>query len=193
MRQMSRHPELAVVILAGGASRRMGRPKADLLLPSGAPVIQQLRATAESMTFRVLVAGPPGTLPGLPHVPDEGEGPLGGILAAVNHTQAETLLVLPCDMPALTSDLLEQLVVGLEGHDACHFNGVPQGPTAVLPLGLRGRVAPVIRDVLINSQRSIHALLDRLHVNQLELTPNDYHRLVNINSPADWQNFLDAN
>lgn len=58
---------LAAIILAGGASRRMGRDKASLLLPNGETLLERTLAAVRSAgATELVVAGddPGGTLPG---------------------------------------------------------------------------------------------------------------------------------
>lgn len=43
-----------------------------------------------------------------------GEGPLGGLITAMRAVSSEILCVLPCDVPLVTSDRIQQLVSAVE-------------------------------------------------------------------------------
>lgn len=107
------------VILAGGFNRRMGAPKHALRARDGRSFAELVRAAvAPVVDDRLLVVGPDEVLPDLPHALDEprGRGPLAGIDAAFTALptvapRATDLLIVPCDAPRLTSDLLRRLLV----------------------------------------------------------------------------------
>lgn len=112
------------LVLAGGASRRMGRDKA-LVEWDGRRAIDLVFALAGEICGEVLISG--GDY-GLPFVadPHPGAGPVAGVLAGAAALQAkgcETLLVLAVDAPTLTaSDLAPLLAARAPG---AAFEGLP--------------------------------------------------------------------
>ena len=98
--------ELTGFVLAGGASRRMGSPKHELVL-GGETLLARTLRRARRLTPRVLVLGPPERVSALevPYtiqvVPDDlpGRGPLGAIYTGLLHTRTEFNLFLSCDLP----------------------------------------------------------------------------------------------
>jgi molybdopterin-guanine dinucleotide biosynthesis protein A len=100
------------VILAGGRSRRMGRPKAVVPL-AGRPLIAWPLAAAQAAGLETVVVAKPGSqLPPLDAaVWDEPElpvHPLTGVLAALERA-ARPIVALACDMPFVTPDLIRRL------------------------------------------------------------------------------------
>jgi molybdopterin-guanine dinucleotide biosynthesis protein A len=106
-------------VLAGGASSRMGRPKALLVLNGETMLERQLRLL-RCVSGKVSVAGWPGGmsityLPAsvrrVPLLLDEpgDRGPLGGIYSALKRSRTEYNLFLGCDMPFVTAEFLEYL------------------------------------------------------------------------------------
>lgn len=84
------------MVLTGGASRRLGRDKALLFAPHVADILSQVADP-------VLEIGPGRT--SLPALSDPGRGPLGAIACA----PARDTLVLACDLPHITADVLRWL------------------------------------------------------------------------------------
>src|SRR5688500_11675976 len=100
-------------VLAGGASRRMGRSKA--LLPfRGATLIEHVVNQVAIVATPVRVVGSPEALRGmsLDILEDlfPGEGPLGGIVTSLTYSRAALNLIVACDMPSVTSEWLGELL-----------------------------------------------------------------------------------
>src|SRR6185437_8162970 len=108
--QNERATKAGALILAGGRSRRMGRDKARLRLPSGQSFLEKLRGDLSGLADDVWISGPYPELGGF--VDDmPGQGPLGGIATAVARLDDGTrLLVNPVDMPFLSVRWLTPLV-----------------------------------------------------------------------------------
>ncbi len=98
------------IVLAGGASRRMGRDKARLAV-NGVGLAAAAAARLAAICAQVAVAdGGRGLLPDLPSLPDgPGRGPAAGILGAASGFPASPLLVLACDLPRVPAALLAEL------------------------------------------------------------------------------------
>jgi molybdopterin-guanine dinucleotide biosynthesis protein A len=102
----------AAAVLAGGASRRMGRDKATLRVGGVELVSLVLAAAAQVADPVVLVApeGHPARRVAAPAVADPGLGPLAALAAALDALEAEHVLVLAADHPGLRVPLLAHLV-----------------------------------------------------------------------------------
>ena len=120
-------PALSAAILAGGASRRMGVPKAGLAL-AGRPMIAYAIEAAKAAGLAPIVVAKPGApLPSLPcpllEEPAEPRHPLTGVIAALEHLAAP-IVVLACDVPLVPPVLLTRLAT-----DAAAF-AMPSHPRA---------------------------------------------------------------
>ena len=114
------HSNVLAYVLAGGASSRFGRDKA-LVLFGATPLLLQIVQLAQTCASDVsVVAGAQkyadlGGNFGIIEDRWPGEGPLGGIITALQHTaatdrSAEWNLILGCDMPFLAAEWLQFLV-----------------------------------------------------------------------------------
>lgn len=102
------------VVLAGGASRRMGQDKAALVL-AGETLLARVVGRLAGATREVLVVGPPERaqlVPGVRVIPDmrPGLGPLGGIYSALLAAGTPRAFVVACDMPFVRPALVRYLL-----------------------------------------------------------------------------------
>ncbi len=111
-------PNFAAAVLAGGHSRRMGTDKAHLPHPRNGQtlLLYQLDLLATLNPTQLLVSARTGQeLPPLPphviRVDDDGtRGPLAGIVSAMTASSCPHLLIIPVDLPQLTSEVLHSLL-----------------------------------------------------------------------------------
>jgi molybdopterin-guanine dinucleotide biosynthesis protein A/molybdopterin-guanine dinucleotide biosynthesis protein len=115
----ARQAPLRGLVLAGGLSQRMQTDKGRLRYgPDGREQREVAAALLAKVCQDVFVscrAEQAAELPtGLQPLPDTflGLGPLGGILSAFRQDPNAAWLVLACDLPFLTADVLRQLVAG---------------------------------------------------------------------------------
>src|SRR5262245_9126764 len=106
------------ILLCGGQSKRMGRPKAWLPFGDELMLPRVARLLAEVVSPLVVVAAPGQDVPPLPSeiasVRDEekGRGPLQGLQAGLEalHGQAEAAYVSSCDVPFLKPAFVRRLI-----------------------------------------------------------------------------------
>ena len=115
-------PDTLGVVLAGGASRRMGQDKAALAV-DGETLAARAARRLLGVCPRVAIAdGGRGLVPGMQSLPDaDVAGPAAGILGAARAWPGHALLVLACDLPRVSEALLRELVRRLpvaEGSEA---------------------------------------------------------------------------
>jgi FdhD protein len=186
---------VSAAILAGGASRRMGRNKA--LLPfRGAPLIEAVyRRLARLFPEVLVVTNSPDDYPFLPcrKVPDlfPGMGAFAGLHSAVAHARHDRVFVVACDMPYLNAAVVRHL---------CALNG---DAATVVPVNASDLLEPlhavyhrqslaVMEELLASGERSILALFPRVPtrvVGREELSPLDpkLSSFTNVNTPADYE------
>jgi molybdopterin-guanine dinucleotide biosynthesis protein A len=110
----------AAAVLAGGASRRMGRDKATMAVGGVELASRVLAAAAQVADPVVLVApdGHPARRLAARAVTDPGQGPLAALAAALAALDAGHVLVLAGDHPGLRTELLAHLVGLAAGGEA---------------------------------------------------------------------------
>lgn len=175
--------EVVGVILAGGAGRRMGGPKADIAMPDGRTMLEHVAATLERLCPRVVISGDAASRPDLDRIADTrvGLGPLGGIATVLAEDLGERCLVCPCDMPDVAPDRLAPLLAADAPVAALRVRGEPHAR----PLPLRiDRVAAGHVTALIDAERyAVRGLLDHPALAVIEI--DDDTGLRNVNTPAD--------
>jgi molybdopterin-guanine dinucleotide biosynthesis protein A len=177
-------------VLAGGASRRMGTPKATLEL-GGRPLIEYPLAAVQGAGLEpAVVAKRDSTLPPLAvprwDEPAEPTHPLTGIVAALTAARGRPVLAVACDMPFVTAELLADLAAR-GGRDLV----LPETAGRLHPLLARWEPAmlPALRDALAR-EAPLHELaedLDAQRIGEAELRRfGDPARLLfNVNDAAD--------
>lgn len=188
---MSADVPLAAVVLAGGASRRMGRDKATLRHPrSSLTMVEHVVSAVGTRCGPVFVVAAPGQslppLPGATLLRDEvrGVGPLlatGRGLRAAAEAGRDLAFVCAVDMPYLSSALIDELA----GHAAAGidvvlpWDGRDHYLAGVYRTGLADRV-----DALVDGgQRSMRALTDSVVTQRVVLPPT--RALLNLNTEAE--------
>lgn len=98
------------VVLAGGASSRMGRDKATLELDGETLAAGAARRLAAVCPEVALADRGRRLVPGLPSLADgPGRGPAAGLLGAAHAWPGRPLLALACDLPSVPVALLQEL------------------------------------------------------------------------------------
>ena len=190
-------PAESAIVLAGGRSSRMGRPKA--LLPfDGVPLIEHivgaLRTRFEDV---VVVAAPEQPLPAMPArvVRDDVpyQGPVGGLCYGLRAVRGEVCFATSCDSAFFSMPLVDVLLSRIAGYDVVvpHWQGRPQPLHAVY----RTSVAPLLEAQLRSGELRAVALFDRVRtrrVDEEEIRRFDPagRSFFNMNTPDDYARAL---
>jgi molybdopterin-guanine dinucleotide biosynthesis protein A len=182
------------IVLAGGASRRMGRDKATLEL-GGQPLLLRVAETISDLCEELIIAAAdrrPRELPGLDATwvadPPGAAGPLAGLAAGLAAASHPTAIAVACDMPFLNESLLAHLLDSVQGCDAA----VPLAGGAAQPLhaAYSRSSLSTVEALLRLGAPSMRDLLSRLSVKYVsesrcrEFDPEGLS-WFNLNTPAD--------
>lgn len=194
---------VAGAVLAGGASRRMGRDK-SLIEIDGTPMVVRVASVLEAAGCSpvAVVGGDEVTLRslGLRRIDDAwpGEGPLGGIITALRWARGP-VLVTACDLPDLSTAAIRTLIdrgagpardsLGRPTHRAAPDVVVGHASRLEPLLALWSPSAlPVLEEWFVaRGERAVHSVLensdrDGLTVERVAVEPA---ALRNVNSPFD--------
>jgi len=160
--------DVAGLLLTGGASARMGRDKGALF----AAALAERLVAALPQSYEV---GPGWTT--LPVVADAGIGPLGALAAAAPVVSGQDVVVVACDMPFVTAELLSVLA-------AAPGTAVPVADGHAQTLCARYAAADVARApaLVAAGARSMRDLLDGTEVAWLHDLPFDFD---DVDTPDD--------
>ena len=188
----------AGVVLAGGASRRMGRDKALVDAPDGRPLaLVGVEALQDAGAAEVLVVGGDEAslrALGLPWVADlhPGEGPLGGILTAFAHTGADLVVVMACDMPGVGPEVPTALVAAMadEPDAGVALAVVGDRDQPLTACWRRSSAAVALRAAFDAGERAPRKVLPELGVVRVGGLP--VRQLVDVDSPEDLRRYAEA-
>jgi molybdopterin-guanine dinucleotide biosynthesis protein A len=185
---------VAAIILAGGKSSRMGRPKA-LVVFDGEPLIVHLvRLLRRSFKQIIVVAAPGQELPDLPvmMVRDElpFQGPVGGIYYGLRAVLEESAFVTSCDAPFLNLSLIRFLTAQIPLYDVV----VPYWQERFQPLHAvyRASVAPLLAGQLERGELRPVTLFQkartlRIDADAIRRFDPEGLSFLNMNTPEDYQ------
>ena len=195
-------PHLASIVLAGGESRRMGRPKC--WLPAGQETfLQRIVRTVSAVAPEVIVvAAADQELPPLPRTVavirdlQPAGGPLVGLLSGSRQLQSDPayVFVSGCDTPFLRREFIARVVAGCEGYEAA----VPVSARRRHPLAACYSAGSLrlLEDLIIAQEQRLQAWLNRLKVQELHAcdfstVDPELESLINLNTPEDWASWKD--
>ena len=197
----------AAIVLAGGRSARMGRPKATLEW-HGSTLVRRAAGLAARVVDAVVVVRAAGQeLPALPAGVEiaqdarEARGPLQGIAAGLDTVAARADAVFVCgvDTPLLHPALIGCVVEAL-AHDEAVEIALPVAHGFGHPLcaAYRTTIVQRLRDLLAEERLGTQALLERCRVRRLDeaalLADRAVARhdprldsLLNLNAPEEYE------
>jgi molybdopterin-guanine dinucleotide biosynthesis protein A len=185
--------DATLIVLAGGHSTRMGRPKAELPVGDGT-LLEWVVGRLGPSFAETLVCGDLNARVGravADRYPDA--GPLAGIEAGLREMRTDAAFVLACDTPRATPSLAALLLARAAGHDAAipRVAGRDQ-PTCA---AYRAQAAPAIGAYLASGGRRVSgaiARLDAMWIEEAELAREGiaHAELDDLDTPADYEAFI---
>ena len=178
--------QMSGIVLAGGASRRMGRNKAELTL-MGKTLLELQADKFQALGIRdIMLSGETcPALPGARVIPDEytGKGPLGGLHACLRTAQNPACLVVSVDTPLVPTAALAHLCQAHSGGVTVLSHGGREEPL----LGVYDRCAADPISALIESGKyAVRALRDVVFWGHFDyLGPKEL--LMNCNTPEEFE------
>jgi len=182
--------DAALVVLAGGRSSRMGRPKHELVV-GRVTLLEWLVARLAPSFAETIVVGAPAPR-GARSVADrrDNAGPVAGIEAGLLAASWDRAFVLACDSPRVSARLASLLLERCADHDAA----VPRilGRAQPTVAAYARRAAPKISAYLDTGRRRATEMLGALEVVYLDLPASGVaaSELDDLDTPDDYETFL---
>lgn len=187
------------VLLAGGESRRMGRDKGLLacgtfptLLHRQYALLKQLPLDAIAISRHLHLATPEDLKPHV--VVDRNQthhdGPLAGLWAAIQmYPNATALLILPVDMPLMTSEHLRHLLnQGDESSRSLYYESHYFPLYLRLETDLRCYLQEQLETATGN--RSVHSLLNVAGAQSVPV--HSQRAFANTNTESEWRDVIET-
>ena len=186
------------VVLAGGRGLRLGRTKGDLTL-DGQPLARRAAAALFPHCGSVLISiaqgevNPAPEWPAVEDLPPPGRGPLAGIAAAFTATADADLLVLACDYPGVSPELMGAIAAAPLDVDDLVIPTDTAGRDHPLVAAWSRRMQPLVQNALDDGRFRVHGLfpdcrLRRLRPETLPVT-DVRTALHNVNFPTDLEGY----
>jgi molybdopterin-guanine dinucleotide biosynthesis protein A len=186
------------IVLCGGKSTRMGRPKLSLAFGRETMLSRVVRIVSQVVSPVVVVAAPGQELPPLPAATlvarDDVEslGPLGGLAAGMQALEglADAVYASSCDVPLLKPVFIRTMVDALAAHElAIPRDGQYHHPLAAV---YRLSLLPRVRRLLDEGRLRPLFLVEesdarRIDVAELRSVDPRLDSLRNLNSPAEYE------
>ncbi|WP_261817290.1 molybdenum cofactor guanylyltransferase MobA [Vibrio gallicus] len=181
------------VILAGGRASRMGGTDKGLIELNGKPLIQHVIERLSAQTTNITINANRNQdiyanfAPVISDSICDFPGPLGGIHAALQHSDSQWVGFVPCDTPMLNHDLVERFNQAitedsdiLVAHDGDYLQ-----PVFTL---YNTRVLPKLDAFLERGERKIVLLYKECNLVHVDFSdsPNCF---VNLNTPQELEQF----
>jgi len=183
--------EVTGIILAGGKSSRMGTDK-GLQELCGKPLISYSIKLLSEICSTIIISTSSDAYQsfGYKTVADEipGIGPMGGIYSALKQSKTEKNLVLSCDLPFVSVELLSYILKSAEGYQVA----VPwQGSQHYEPLCgfYHLSILDQISNYIQNNNYKLPDLFNEISINRLVIdNQSDFYSenlFLNVNSKHD--------
>jgi molybdopterin-guanine dinucleotide biosynthesis protein A len=186
------------IVLCGGQSKRMGRPKAWLPFAGELMLPRVVRRLGEAVNPVVVVAAPDQDVPPLPAdiriVRDEekGRGPLQGLAAGLTalRGRVEAAYLSSCDVPFLQPAFVRRLMDLLGDHAICvpRVGDYHHPLAAVYRLEVADAVARLLAEDRLRPFFLFEAVPTRIvEAGELADVDPSFQTLRNLNTPADYE------
>lgn len=185
--------DCSAIVLAGGRASRLGGVNKARLEVGGSPLLERVLDSVSPLASQLIVVGhlagdlASGRAEVVPDLFADG-GSLGGILTGLIYSKHDLAIVVGCDMPYLSTDLLRLILESSHGWDVT----VPRiGPyQEALHAAYRRGCIPVLLDSLESGKRRIVDCYTRVRTREIpeeelrRLDP-ELRSFVNVNTPED--------
>lgn len=191
--------KLLGIVLAGGESVRMGKNKAFLKFGSQTLIERAFNLISKLvMTSYLSVSDFSDKFDAYHNFPllkDFGKlsGPAAGIYTALSHAKLKLyqgILVIPCDTPLLSKDLLQRLITNYDSAKVCTFQSQSTGYLE-LTIGLYPTgILPFFEKALLNKESKLRNIVQQELLRPIIYEKKDAWHFLNCNTQEDWNEII---
>ena len=184
---MIEQKDITGIILAGGKSTRMGTDKGFLKLNGVSFMEYSITAMKPLVSEIIIVSNNPDyDIFNVKRVEDviKEAGPLAGIYTGLKTSKTEFNLVLSCDVPLITKEILEMLIEA-QDRQSDIIQIVSQGKSMPLIALYKKCCETQFYQLLKNDERRLHVAVNQCKVKNITLSSQTELFTKNINTPED--------
>lgn len=179
---------IEAIILAGGKSSRMGNDK-GLALLNNKPMVAHVIDTLKQITDDVIIISNQEEYNkfGLPVYGDliKESGPLAGIYTGLFYSKNNKNVVLSCDVPLVSVELLNFLIKNSEGFDVTI--PIKNNKTHQIIGIYDKKCIPTFKNELEQNQRKIKVAIEKVNLNIVDANQFNEKEFTNVNTPTEFK------
>tara|TARA_R110000868_G_scaffold292498_2_gene552978 strand:+ start:4892 stop:5464 length:573 start_codon:yes stop_codon:yes gene_type:complete len=178
---------IAVSILCGGKSSRMQSEK-GLALYQGIPFIEHIIKAVLPIATEIQLITNTADYDYLEYKKikdiDLDKGPIGGIYSALTHSNSELNLIVSCDIPLISTELLLELI---DQHNGKASVSVFSDNERIHPLiGIYSKkIVPILKVAIANSNLRMMEMIHNVDAQIIKVGDDKSNQFRNINSVAE--------
>lgn len=174
--------EMTGVLMCGGKGRRMGYlPKQNLILDGET---FQTRILRSMDGFGEIALSCNTDVPEYTVWQDyfKGRGPIGGIHASLLNATYQTIFVVACDSPNLSSECIDYLISQVREEDDCLVPVVDDYQQSLCAI-YKKRIIPTVEEQIAQSEYKMRSLLHKIKTHYLCMPEQYRNDFYNVNTP----------
>ncbi|MEW7278786.1 molybdenum cofactor guanylyltransferase [Aquimarina sp. 2201CG1-2-11] len=179
--------DITAIVLAGGKSSRMGSEKGLVLLKEK-PFINHIINAVKPLVKEIVIVSSNTCYDDYTRkriedsVPNA--GPVAGLLTGLRYSETENNIVLSCDVPMVTTDVLKKLLAYKdEDYDVVQFEA--KGKTIPLIALYKKRCEAKCAALLSDNERRLRRLILSLKTKTIKISEKESFYVSNINTMGE--------
>ncbi|MCK5248877.1 MAG: molybdenum cofactor guanylyltransferase, partial [Spirochaetaceae bacterium] len=182
----------SAVVLAGGASSRMGKDKA-LISIGGQTLIDRNIDLLRRNFDEVLVSSGRSGAYSRTNVRNVSDGytipgPVAGILTCLEEAYHESCFFMACDIPNADPMVIRRLLRAARGKDGA-VPRKPDGRYETLYAVYRKSIVPAVKRLMSEGETRIRMVYDRVDISIVDLAPSEVP--ANLNTQGDYRQYME--
>ena len=182
------------IVLAGGKSTRMGTDKGFLLLKNK-PFIHYSIDALKPLVSEILIVSdnPDYDTFGFKRVNDitKDAGPVSGIYSGLETSSTQYNLILSCDIPLITSEILKKLIECID--DTSDIIQIEcKGKTMPLIALYKRQCMKVFNKLLQEDERRLRVVVSQCNVKNMPINIKEHYVTTNVNTKDEFKHLEDA-